>query len=295
METTQARISVVTNACALDADRLRMTLPHWLRVFGDRAAELVVVIDPAPPSGRIASLHAATAGEDVASMLAEVQAVLDELTEADSRVRSTMLPSGATLDAILQRWFRNGRPLRCQAGTPIAAFIAAFESATEPLVARLDCDMLLHDAGWIDAAITSLCSGGAEWVEPPRCGLRPERTIEVSTRVSMLHYPRFSHRLLPMRPWPLDRLRRFHRWWHGRPPWLALEQMLEKERRAGRLRFHYLGDEPNAASLGMSLHVPTRDHARLPIIESVVAAVEAGEVPAAQWAAGPNFRVEAWA
>ena len=49
-------ITLVTNACALDAPRLRLTLPHWLRGFGDQLAAVKVAVDTQPPEGRIATV-----------------------------------------------------------------------------------------------------------------------------------------------------------------------------------------------------------------------------------------------
>ncbi len=274
------QVSLATNACSLDADRLRLTVPHWLRAFGERIAEIVIVLDPTPPVGRIAVLHGGEGSLD------EVRGALDELRRLDSCVRVKDMPTGAELSAILGRWFGRARPMRCQAGTPIAAFVAAFDLASGPIVLRADCDMLFHENGWLGAAVEQLRDGHLDLIAPARCGGEP---AAVSTRALLLDKSHWASAILPIHAGRLGWLRRAHRRWHGRPPWLALEQMLEKERQSGKVRF---ADLPE--SLGCSLHVARRDEATLPVMPSIVAAMEAGAIPASQRAAGMNFDARGW-
>ncbi len=274
-------VSLVTNVCSIDAPRIRMVLPHWLRVFGGCLAELVVVVDPTLPSGRISRLHGSKGS------LEEVRETLDELKRSDFRIRVIDMPTGTDLANILKKWFRSGRPIRCGAGTPIAAFIAAIEAASEQIVFRADCDMLFYNAGWLRKGIDELTIGRLDLLEP--CNLSANDCGPVSMRAVMLNQQRFEERLLPMKAFRMDILRRFKASWEGRSPWLPLEQMLEKERQGGRLRFVRLPLE-----YGHSLHVVTRDDAGLEIIPKVVAGVEAGLVPNSQLASGENFVASAW-
>jgi hypothetical protein len=276
--------SLVTNAAASDAQRIRHTVPSWLRTFGARLSEVVIVVDPQAATGRIASLHGGRGN---------LQEVLDEIARLrrfDPRVRSLMLPSQVELEPIARRWFHHDVPMRCQSGTPIMAFITAFESASTPIVLRADCDMLFHERGWLDEGLAALESGEM-LVEPPRLGTAwlPPADMVVSTR-ALLTLPAVLHRtFLPIRPHRLGLARALHRRLHGRPQWLALEQMLDLERRRGRLRHRILDDE----ALGFSLHVAARADADAAGFDRRVARVECDDLPARQrrsW----NYLSEAW-
>jgi hypothetical protein len=221
--------------------------------------------------------------------LADVRDLLAAFERGDTRVRAQDLATGAQLDAILARWFGADRPIRCQAGTPIAAFVAAFEAASGPIVLRADCDMLFHEAGWLDAAARMLEAGDADLVEPMRCGDSLPPMPIVSTRARLIHSDHWRSRVLPLHASRLDWPRRLHRRLHGRPPWLALEQMLSRAVERGRIRTAHLPE-----GLGCSLHVATRDEARLAIVPRVAEAIATGLIPAEQRLAGPNFSLAAW-
>lgn len=272
-------ISVVTNACSLDAPRLRMVLPHWLRVFDSILAELIVVIDPTKPEGRISQLHRSVGS------IQEVRDTLKDLEQTDSRIQVRDMPVGTELETVLEKWFCGALPIRCRAGTPIAAFVAAIEMASKPIVLRADCDMLFFEAGWLCEGIRNLTTGEIDLLEP--CNL--SRIDAVSTRAMMVNHKRIEERLLPIVPLRVDVLRRFKAYWERRSPWLSLEQMLEKERHVGRLRFKRLSQK-----YGHSMHVRTRSEAELAIIPSVVTAMETGLVPASQLASGENFDLGSW-
>jgi hypothetical protein len=283
-------LSVVTNASANDAERLDLVVPHWIAVLGARLAELTIVVDTAEPSGRIATLHARDNDEPHAAKLERVCGVIAELSRRDRRVAMAALPEGCARSRVIGKWFggKNLKIDRCQAGTPILPFVAAFEAATHPVVLRADCDMLFHDNGWIDAGADLLLAGSVDLLEPPRCGPLPG-SVEVSTRALMLRSDAWTRTVLPIEPTRLDPLRRLHRRLHGRPTWLALEQMLEASRRAGRIRYTML--EPH---LGCTLHIARRADAALPMMPAVCAAMEAGRIPKEQFAHGHDFCPEAW-
>lgn len=274
--------SIATNASCLDAARLSITIPHWLRVFGRQMSELVVVLDTTPPSGRIAELHR------VKGSLEQVRDVLNELQRLDDRIVVKVLPAPDKLNGILANWFRSGYPIRCQAGTPIAAFIAAFEFTSNPVVLRADCDILFHESGWLDKALYCLQQNGVDLVSPAMCG-QSMVSEHVSTRALMLHRSRWHANILPVRAWRIDPLRRLHRWFLDRPPWLPLEEMLEKERKNKKVSLVTLPE-----SLGYYLHICTHKDAQLPNMPSVVASVELGDIPEAQRRTGGNFVAEYW-
>ncbi len=118
------------------------TVPHWLRVFADRVAEIVIVADLLPPQGRIAALHHG------AQDARQLEAALAELAALDAGIK--IFPLQDLPPRPIQRhWFGNAAPVRCQAGTPLLAFAAAVDQAGADLVLRCDSDMLFHEAGWL--------------------------------------------------------------------------------------------------------------------------------------------------
>jgi hypothetical protein len=279
-----AKISLTTNVCPADDVRIRHTLPSWLRVFGARLGEVIVVVDEEPPTGRIAKVHR---GYAKLNQLYDELALLEKL---DRRVRIKVLDPSSCAEPTLKKWFgETARPIRCQAGTPILAFVQAFEEAQGPIILRADCDMLFYETGWLDEAIKLLTTQGYDLVEPGRAGEDPLTAyMAVTSRALMMDQRTFAKKL-PLLPHKLDLARRLHRWLQGRPSWLAFEQMLEEERQAGRLRYKTLDSR-----LGFGLHVATRQEASLAWFGQVVPFVERGELPPAQLAQGQNFAASAW-
>ena len=259
--------SLATNACALDGTMLAHTVPHWLRVFGDRVAEVVVVVDREVPSGRIATLH-----RD-AAQLVPLDDSLNQLVRHDTRVRVVELQQLELLP-IQEKWFGSARPVRCQAGTPVVAFVTAIESAHQDLVLRCDCDMLFREDGWLaqgDVELANHCN----LYEPPR--LDQTAKTDVSSRAFMVRKSVFRGRL-PLRNLRLDPLRILHRTLHGRPTWIALEQMLQRAVQTRELA-HRIGSDTR---LGYSLHALRRSFANEHWFEQVVRAVEFDDLPLEQ-------------
>jgi hypothetical protein len=277
-------LTLATNACATDDLRVRLVIPSWIRTFGERLDEIVVVLDEQVPRGRQADQHGAVpALERVRDELASVAA-------KHSLVRVVPLRPGEATERALGRWFGGARPWRCQGGSTIVGYVLALEAARNDLVLKLDCDMVFREGGWLEQGRRLLERGELDAAEPPRLGFDPAcEAAEFSSRAFLLSRARFARRLLPMRARRLDWPRRIHRRLQGRPTWLPLEQMLEAERREGRLRWRILD-----ATGGFALHLPRRADAELPWIESVIRSVEAGRVPAAQAESGCNFRPALW-
>lgn len=265
-------ISLVTNAAPGDDRRLHHMIPSWLRTVGDHVSELLIVVDEQPPAGRIARLHGG------AGSLEALHEEIARLEASDPRIRHEILPDPDHLEDIARRWFKWGRPMRCQDGTPILAFVYAILRGSEDLVMRADCDMVFCERGWMDASLELLRRGEADLVEPCRrdCAERTA-SARMSTRVLLLDRTRFEQNVLPITPHRLDPARRLHRFLKRRPGWLGLEQMLEREKRDGRLRHVVLELE-----LGFSLHMVRRSDALLPGFEAIVRSVERGELPAPQ-------------
>jgi hypothetical protein len=278
--------SLVTNVAVRDGPRIRWTLPHWLRVFGQRLTELVIVVDRVPPTGRIAATHAVApeGGCD------DLEAALDEIRALDGRIRAVDLAAGERAREVARRWFTWGVPIRCQNGTPILAFVQAFEEATADLVLRCDCDMLFCERGWLAQGIGRLGAADLDIVEPPRLGGPARHGFQISTRAMLLRYAQFRDRVLPIEPHRVDFLRRICRAAQGRASWFALEEMLDLERRKGRLWHEVLAEQGG----GFSLHVRTAGDVAVPGFNRVLAAVEGGDIPRAQREAGWNFHPAAW-
>ena len=277
-------LTLATNACATDDLRLRHVVPHWVRTFGSRLAEIVVVLDEIPPTGRVAALHGTIPPLD------RVRDELDRLKREFPLLRVEPLRRSEVLDAALAKWFGPERPIRCHCGSTIAGYVLALESTRTDLVLKLDCDMLFHERGWLEQGLELVSQGTVDVVEPPRLGWTARHgEPEFSARAFLLSRERFARRLLPMRAHRIDWLRRIHRRLHGRPTYHPLEVMLEIERRAGRLDWRLLDRE-----LGFALHLATRADAALPWTDRVVRAVESGDVPEAQAASGPDFRPHLW-
>lgn len=283
-------ITISTNVCAADSVRIRHTLPSWLRSFPE-VDEFVVVVDERPPSGRIARLHRGHG--DMTALNLELNAICAQ----DPRVKVVRL-AHADGDAALAKWFGPRslgqypfffppRPIRCQAGTPILAFICAVEVATGSTVLRTDCDMLFSNNGWLKEAEQLLENGNADLIEPRRVG-EPGNIFEFSTRAFVLNKRHFGQRL-PISASILDPARFFHRLARGRPPWLPLEQMIQRARTRGRLKVTML-----PAELGSSMHVATHQQASLPWFDKVPPLVEGGQFPEEQLHQGQNFSPEAW-
>jgi hypothetical protein len=274
--------AIATNACLHDHEILAHTVPSWLRVFGNKLSNVWIIVDTIPPSGRIGNRG------DIESNSRGLQKCLLELSRADSRIRFAEL-SDIPLEQLSRQWFGEVISARCQAGTPILPFVAAFQASGAELVLRTDCDMLFCDRGWWTQACELLSNDAADLVEPPHCGMGNRNGAAVSTRALMMSPDLFASRCLPIKACRLDWLRRLHRRLHNRDTFLAFEQMLEFERKRGRLR-HVMLDN----SLGYSIHVHDRRLSSWDPFAGVVQKIEIGELTEAQWNEGWNFARAAW-
>lgn len=271
--------SLCTNACATDDARIAHVIPSWLRTFKGRLTELVVVVDRTPPTGRIAKLHRH-------GNLEKLDAVLAELQQAHSLLRVVNLPDRQKIKPMLRKWFRGGQPIRCHDGSPIAAMAYTIDQARGPLVMRTDCDMIFHDDGFIDKA-NRLLQSEFGLVEPPRVG--PIEDEGLSSRALLLNKQRFESIALPLRVQRIDFLRRIHRRLHGRPTFLAFEQILRAAVENHKFKFCRLD-----AALGYSCHIGLRDQFLRPDIQSVISDLEIGHPPERQRQASWDFAPQAW-
>jgi len=272
-------VSLVTNASARDAARLRMIVPHWFRVLGDEIGEVSVLLDSRLPEGRIGRL------QKDGSSLEDVAGVLNELASTYKKLRWQLLDY-STLEPVSGIWWRNGMPLRCQDGTPVFAFAASVLAARCRYVLRVDCDMLFLNRGWVQEALKKLQAGQADIISPPRLGSSPTR---FSSRAAMFDWPVFRARFLPMRAARLDVLRRMHRMLHGRPTYLSYEESIIKLIKRREIRHLILPE-----AFGCSLHVAKATDPALPDFHNVVGEWEQSNIPAAQLEAGWEFGWSHW-
>jgi len=262
------KISLVTNAASKDASRLLHIIPHWVRVFDQRLAELCVLVDTKPIEGRIADLHAVPAN------LEAVRGVLSQLAVEYKQLRWRELDY-SSLERVSRQWWTRGSPVRCQAGSPIFAFAASITEARTPIVLRADCDMLFSDYGWVGEALRRLEADECDIVSPPRLG---RNSLEFSTRAFLVDWTKFRSRCLPMKSMRLDWLRSAQRWVRGRPIVRAFEDTINQEIKSGRIQHTILPEE-----LGSSMHVIRADDTEDPVFPSVVARWEKWEIPQAQF------------
>jgi hypothetical protein len=274
-------LAIATNVCLHDHDILAHTVPSWLRVFGDNLSSIWIIVDRTLPSGRIG------ARQDIAPNRQALEKCLLTLATLDVRIHLVALDK-IPLEQLSRKWFGRLVPARDQAGTPLLAFIAAFEAPAAELVLRADCDMLFCEQGWLARASAILSEGKADLVEPPYCGTGAGSDGAVSTRALMIKPAIFS-RCLPIRACRLDWLRRIHRRLHGRNSFVALEGMLEFARRQRRLR-HVVLDN----SVGFSVHVNDRCVSSWDRFGCVVRRIEIGNITRAQYDVGWNFTRAAW-
>lgn len=275
--------AIATNVCPADDWRIKHTVASWLRTWGrDDVTEILIVVDREPPTGRIAELHGGNGSN------ARLDEALADLQETDSRIRVIELPPKDKLSRTLARWFGRDRPMRCQAGTPVAAFVYAIDQVQSNRLMRSDCDMVFYDDGFLMQA-NRVLDQGIDLVEPPRLTAdAPSKPQAVSTRALILDRKNLT-KSLPIKAHRLDWPRRIHRYLRGRSTYLAFEQMLDREVREGLLTY-----KPLETEYGYSLHIPRRCDFLTRDIDAVIKRAEAGDVPESQMQVGWNFSPSAW-
>jgi hypothetical protein len=271
-------ISLASNATEADGPTLMRMVPHWLRVFGAQMVEMVIVVDAEPMTGRIGELQQGHWDPDA------LKVAIIGLESADPRVRFVPMKS-IEPEPVQRRWFGKARPVRCETGTPLLAFVAAIEQTRSDLVLRFDSDMLFCEKGWLEGEAIPLLESGVDIYEPPRMHVE---NAAASSRAFMISKHRLDSKL-PLRNLCLDPLRVLHRRWHGRPPWVTLEKMITRGAEKRQLS-HRIGRN---VDLGFSLHGLKRAWTGASWFDRVIESVEAGEVPDAQHASF-DFNPDYW-
>lgn len=270
-------ISFTTNATLADFIRLKYFLPNVLRVFGERLSELVVIIDAKPEEGRISVLqqsnkkHTPLSGQLIA-----------ELSGLDKRIRFAELDYSQVKD-ISRKWFAQDSIIRCQAGTPIFAFLYGLEISQSPRVFRSDCDMLFNDKGFIDKI--NEAEESIDLIQPPFLRDMPG---EFSSRAFFVNRQAIE-RKLPLQPAKLGFLRQLHRRYHQRPVFMALEQIFEHN-----IQRNNLNCVKQTTALGHTMHLPKREDFHDANIEEIISRFNSGIIPAAQLAKAHDFAVSCW-
>jgi hypothetical protein len=280
---TKEGFSIAANVCAADSAMILHTVPSWLRTFDDRLSEVLLLVDERPASGRIAQQHRRVFENG------QLHDALANVVKLDSRIRCSVLNYNSVASTG-QKWFQESNILRCQAGTPIFAFAQAIEESAGDIILRTDADMLFCETGWVDQAIRILQLRESDVVEPPKLGMDLYPSFQlVSTRAFMVKRSEFVSNCLPLKAHRLDLARRLHRFLTGRSSWLALEEILEKEKKSHRIRHTILPSQ-----LGFSLHVYDREDVHLESFAKMITLIESNRVPPDQIEHGWNLVREAW-
>jgi hypothetical protein len=238
----QVSCSLVINVARGDAPILEFTLPHMLDTHKARFREVVVVVDEIPSVGRIGRQSQ--------------QYGLDSLYEALEKVRSrgysfrqeVVSYRSDDVRSIYSKWFgRTDVSYRCASGTPVYAFLYGVEMAHANFRLHLDSDMLIYDPGptsWVLRAIRVLQeipeilfvnqTWGMQSEASPAPQYLPSVDLGYGERVSRIFSSRcflcdmekLEQALMPITPTKHPFVKRIAYLMQGRPPFVALEQMI---------------------------------------------------------------------
>ncbi len=272
------KISFVTNATKKDLLRLKYFIPYSIKVFSDYIDEYIILIDELNEEGRILHLH-----ENVSSI--EISDTdINELKKIDSRIKIMKLDY-STLKAVSKKYFNKNSVIRCQAGTPLFAFLSCLEVAKNSIVFRSDCDMFFYDKGFIEEAIVSAQSNAI--VQPPYMSGSFGNNF-FSSRAFFVNKMKLAQ-YLPFKHIKLDIFRAVHRKIKGRSVFLALEQIINHESSRNELKVKYID-----TSFGRSMHICKKEEFLLPDINFIIDKFTCGEIPAMQLNEQHNFKDEYW-
>jgi hypothetical protein len=252
--------SVVTNATINDGIRLKHFIPAIIEQFDPWIREVIVVVDHQPEQGRIKNLHG---DQPLAISLQSIKEAVP-----DSRVRFVDLDYNQA-EAISAKWFGVRDVNRCQAGTPIFAFLFAIEQADYPWIIKCDCDIFFADNGMINYIQQYLSS--YDLVQLPMLNADP---LPFSTRAFVINRETLIPKL-PIYPARLDLVRGLIRQMKGRSTYLALEQILHYNINSGKLKQVRMNNET-----GYSIHIGRRQD--FLHIEPVLEKFKHRNIPASQ-------------
>lgn len=273
-------LSISTNVTALDAPRILNVLPNWLKIFGNHIIEILIVYDKKPTEGRINELHKASIN------IQPIEFYFDAILDLDKRIRIIELDYGEC-DYILNKWFgEKEKPLRCQAGTPIYAFIYAIDKAKSDLLLKVDCDMIFYDNGFVKESLKLLSENKIDFLEVAKTGTN--NYYKFSTRAFFIN-KKYYYQKLPIKAHKLDIFRRVHRILNRRSVYIALEQMIQNEIEKNNLNRIILPSD-----LGYTMHIATIDEMNLQGISKIIELFGNGNIPEEQIKGSENFIYKYW-
>jgi len=267
------KISFVTNATLQDGKRLKIFLPAVISVFDSVLEELIVIVDRKPESGRIKKLHVGTQ-----NLFFDPEDILLELK--DPRIRFENLDY-SKVTAISSKWFSKRNVIRCQAGTPIFAFLYGIEICKLPYIVRSDCDILFSDSGFIEKAKHLLPS--FDLLQMPFLN---NDLVAFSSRCFYVNMKNLE-RKLPLKISRLDPIRQLHRMLKLLPTYMALEQTLERNIQMGIISCYRFTTED-----GYSMHIPYRKD--FDNLESIADRFIKGQIPSEQLSLQHDFSRAYW-
>ncbi len=206
---------------------------------------------------------------------------LAKLRAADARIRIVDCDYSRVKE-ISRKWFNRNKMIRCQAGTPIYAFLFGLEQCKNNKIIRSDCDILFFNNGFMDQLNTD---DHPDIVQLPRLNDEP---IEFSTRQFFIQKQNIEKKL-PLAPFKLDLIRRLHRYVNNRSSYLALEQMIQLNIEKGKLTF-----EKYSTRLGYTMHVSKRQEFADKDIAFVEQLFRSGKIPVLQLAYNHDYQKELW-
>lgn len=275
------KLSISTNVTFQDAPRILKVLPNWIKVFGNNIYEILIVYDRKPIEGRIKELHKNLNNDK------SVEFYFAEIMDLDKRIRTIDLDYSNSSE-ILNRWFYgNEKPIRCQAGTPIYAFIYAIEKAQSDFILKVDCDMVFFNNGFVEKIIGDFSINKFDVGEVSKTGSNnPNKGF--STRSFFVNRKSFYEKL-PITAYKLDILRRIHRKFNKRASYLSLEEIITIEIEKNRFSRVVLPVE-----LGYSMHISTIEEMDLIEMSRIIEMFGNGLIPQKQISGSENFSIDFW-
>ncbi len=289
-----AGVTLQINVAPPDVPHAVHVLPHQLRVWAGQVQEILFTLDPLRPSGgRFA--------EDWDARAPAMNELLTRLVSEYPRARIGVVDSSPeAVAAVARRFFGIDRiPMKDSRGGPLFSYFYGLHDAAHDHVLHMDSDMLFGGGSqtWLDEAGAILHREDDLLLACPHPGpprhdghlfyqpdARPEpgsgrayRFASMSTRVFLIDRRRLEDRVGPLTLAPPRLFRsRVKALIKGNPSVSMPEQILSGAmRRHGLSRLDFLGREP-----GMwSLHPAYRSPAFYEALPSLIARVEAQEVP----------------
>ena len=279
------------NLSPSDWRHARYLLPHQVRTWRGQVAEILLTIDLHRSAGRFAAGW--ETGRDA----------IMELARSIAGARIETIDYGEAARARVASEYFGGRPVPAKdfRGGPYYAYFFGLNAASHELVLHTDADILFGGASqtWISEAMAHMADNPRILVSAPlpgppaadgrlrqlssepQAGIPHAHRLEaMSTRIFFLDRARFRSAVgaLVARPPPSMR-HRIKAFIEGNPPADLPEHLFTREMRArGLVRYDFLGAAP-----GMwTLHPPYRCADFYEKLPSLVARVEAGDVPDAQ-------------